>query len=100
LSGIGATISNSEFRNATLQAIERIGSWPAATERSDIGLSVNSSRNVARTEAAAIFAGIMEVQPIIAAHEDVDCKKVFAVVFLSNLIGQIPAPIKDANFKQ
>jgi hypothetical protein len=82
------------------QIIETIGAWPAATERSDIGMSMKASKIVTRTEGAMIFAGLAEVQPIMAARVDADGEEVLETALLSNLIGQIPASINDAGFKQ
>jgi hypothetical protein len=78
------------------QIIETIGASPAATEGSHIGLSVKASKVMTRTEGATIFAGLVEEQPIMTARVDVDGEELFETALLSNLIGQIPASINDA----
>jgi hypothetical protein len=40
------------------------------------------------------------MQLTIAAHAKVNNKKAFEAALVSNLIGQIPAAINDAGFKQ
>jgi hypothetical protein len=61
---------------------------------------VNASPIVARTKAIAIFAGLREMQQIIAARAKVKSKEAFEAALLSNLIGQIPASTNDAYFKE
>jgi hypothetical protein len=92
-------LSNTEFRDADMQVSEMIGAWPAATERSGIGLRVNVSIIVAWTETAASFTGPIAVQPSIAAPAEIDDEEVFEAFRVSKLVGQIPAPIDDADQK-
>jgi hypothetical protein len=54
----------------------------------------------ARTEGAAIFAGLKEVQLTIAAHAKVNSKEAFEAILVSNLIEQSPAHINDVDFKK
>jgi hypothetical protein len=61
---------------------------------------VNVLTIVARTQADAILGWLIQVQLTLAAHAKVNSKEAFEATLALNLIGQIPAPINDADCKK